>query len=69
MPENKLHSLEKIGYSKSLPKEADINNFESIEVTKKSGEKIRLYRLISDTNEIDDTNNFSSSWDVFNSYL
>ena len=69
MPENKLHSLEKIGYSKSLPKESDINNFESIEITKKSGEKIKLYRLISGTNEIDDTNDFSSSWDVFNSYL
>ena len=69
MTENKLHSLEKTGYSKSLPKGADINNFESIEVTNKSGEKIKLYRLISDTKQIDDTNNFSSSWDVFNSYL
>ena len=69
MPENKISSLEKIGYIKSLPKGADINDYENISIKKKNGEILILYRALEDREEIDDTSNFSSSWGVFNSYL
>ena len=69
MSKDKTSSLEKIGYTKKLPKDADINNYESLLITNKDGKKVTLYRLISAKKEIDDTNNFSNSWDVFNSYL
>ena len=69
MSEKKISSLEKIGYIKSLPKGADINNYEKISIKKKNGETLILYRALEDRKEIDDTSNFSSSWGVFNSYL
>ena len=68
MPKNKISSLEKIGYIKSLPKGADINNYENISIKEKNGETFILYRLLERKKE-DDTSNFSSSWGVFNSYL
>ena len=69
MSEKNTSSLEKIGYLKTLPKDADINDYESLLITEKDGEKITLYRLSSEREEFDDTSNFSNSWDVFNSYL
>ena len=69
MAQKKIFSLEKIGYVRRLPKDSDINDYESILMTDKDGEKIRLYRLSSEKKEFDDTNNFSNSWDIFNSYL
>ena len=69
MSKDKTSSLEKIGYTKKLHKDADINNYESLLITNKDGKKVTLYRLISAKKEIDDTSNFSNSWDVFNSYL
>ena len=32
MSENKLHSLEKIGYTKNVPEASDLDNFETISV-------------------------------------
>ena len=69
MSEKNTSSLEKIGYLKTLPKDADINDYESLLITEKDGKKITLYRLSSEREESDDTSNFSNSWDVFNSYL
>jgi hypothetical protein len=69
MSEKNTSSLEKIGYLKTLPKDADINDYESLLITEKDGKKITLYRLSSEREEFDDTSNFSNSWDVFNSYL
>lgn len=69
MSEKKTSSFEQIGYLKNLPNNADINDYESISITEKDGKKVTLYRLSSERKEIDDTTNFSSSWDVFNSYL
>ena len=69
MSEKNTSSLEKIGYLKTLPKDADINDYESLLITEKDGEKITLYRLSSEREEFDDTSNFSNSWDVFNSFL
>ena len=69
MPEKKISSLEKIGYIKSLPKGADINDYENISIKKKNGETLILYRALEDRKEIDDIANFSNSWEVFNSFL
>ena len=69
MSDIKISSLEKIGYVKKLPINADINDYESITIKNKSGEKIKLYRNRVDRQEIDDTSNFTNSWDVFNSFL
>ena len=69
MPEKKILSLEKIGYIKSLPKGADINDYENISIKAKNGEKLILYRALSDRKEVDDIGNFSNSWNVFNSLL
>ena len=69
MNKNRISSLEKIGYQKNLPKESDINDFEVISVTQKNGKKINLYRNKKEKYEIDDTTNFDSSWEVFNSFL
>ncbi len=69
MSENKIPALEKIGYLKTLPKNANINDYESLIITKKDGQKVTLYKLSIDRKEFDDISNFSNSWDVFNSYL
>lgn len=69
MSDKKASSLEKIGYVKILPKGADINDYESLLITGKDGQKIALYRLSSIRKEFDDTSNFHNSWDVFNSHL
>jgi len=69
MSDKKTSSLEKIGYVKSLPKEADINDYESISIKNKNGDATTLYRLIEDKDNFDDTSNFSNSWDVFNALL
>jgi hypothetical protein len=68
MSENKLHSLEKIGYTKNVPELSDLDNFETISITSKSGEKITLYRNKLEKKEFDETSDFNRSWDVFNSY-
>ena len=69
MSEKKISSLEKIGYLKTLPKDADINDYESLLITEKDGKIITLYVLVSERKEFDETSNFTNSWDVFNSYL
>ena len=69
MPEKKISSLEKIGYIKSLPKGADINDYENISIKEKNGKTLILYRALEDRKKIDDISNFSNSWGVFNSYL
>ena len=62
-------SLEKIGYIKTLPKNSDINEYESISVKNTNGESIILYRFIETKTDFDDTSNFSNSLEVFNSFL
>ena len=69
MSEKRLSSLEKIGYVKTLPENADINDYESITIKSENNTKVTLYRSLDEREKIDDTTNFSSSWDVFNSYL
>ena len=69
MSEKKLSSLKKIGYVRKLPENSDINEYECITITEKDGQKITLYRNLNISKEIDDTTNFSRSWDVFNNHL
>ena len=69
MSEKRLSSLEKIGYVKTLPENADINDYESITIKSENNTKVTLYRSLNEREEIDDTTNFSSSWDVFNTHL
>ena len=69
MSEKKIRAFEEIGYVKTLPEGSDINDYESIKIKINNGEKLTLYRNLSEKKEIDDTSNFESSWDVFNSLL
>ena len=69
MSSKRMLLLEKIGYIKDLPENADVNDYESITLTFENGKKVTLYRNLEQKKEIDDTTNFSNSWDVFNSYL
>ena len=69
MSEKKIRAFEEIGYIKKLPKGSNINDYESINIKINSGEKLTLYRNLSEKKEIDDTSNFGSSWDIFNSLL
>ena len=64
-----LSLFKKIGYQSELPKEADINDYESITLKEKSGKKTILYRYIKAKKEIDDITNFQNSWNVFNHHL
>ena len=69
MSENKLHSLEKIGYTKDVPEASDLDKFETISVKSKSGKNITLYRNKSEKEEFDEISDFNRSWDLYNSYL
>ena len=69
MSEKRLSALKKIGYIKILPKSADLNNYETITITEENGTKTKLYRNLKERKEVDDTENFSSSWDIFNTHL
>ena len=69
MSRQKISSLKKIGYITNLPKNADINLYETLLIKKKNGQEITLYRLESKNKEFDETNDFNRSWNVFNSYL
>ena len=53
MSEKKISSLEKIGYLKTLPKDADINDYESLLITQKDGKIITLYILASERKEFE----------------
>ena len=68
MAEKKQSSFEKVGYTKQLPTNAEISDYESILVKTNDGKFTKLYRKIV-KKKFDDTTNFSESWDVFNSLL
>ena len=69
MDNNIKSSLEKIGYTKFLPKDFNINDYDVISLTEKNGNKINFYRNKKEKQELDDNVNFSSSWRVFNYHL
>ena len=51
MSKKKISSFKKIGYVEKLPNNADINDYESLLITEKNGDKIKLYRLSSNKKE------------------
>ena len=65
----KKWSFEKIGYSKNIPEGADINDYEKISIRDKKGNINTLYRQRKKFEDLDDTTNFSSSWNIFKSHL
>lgn len=65
----KKSALEKIGYIKKIPKDADLNNYESITVNKSNGKKIKLFRLLENKSELDEKIDFSKSLNIFNSLI
>ena len=69
MSDKKPSSLNKIGYTRDIPKGADLDDFETISVKNKSGEQITLYRNKLEKEEFDEISDFSKSWDIFNSHL
>jgi len=69
MAEKKQSSFEKVGYIKQLPTNAEISDYESILVKNNEGKSTTLYRKIVEVRKYDNTDNFSESWDVFNSLL
>ena len=69
MSDKRTSSLNKIGYTRDIPKGADLDDFETISVKNKSGEQITLYRNKLEKEELDETSNFNRSWDIFNSNL
>ena len=69
MQNKKKSSFEKIGYSKNIPKEADISDDEKISIRDKKGNIKTLYRQRKKFEDLDDTTNFISSWNIFKSHL
>ncbi len=69
MQNKKKSSFKKIGYCKNIPKGADINDYEKISIRDKKGNINTLYRQRKKIEDLDDTTNFSSSWNIFKSHL
>ena len=62
-------SLESIGYIKEIPKNADINDYEKINVKDKNGITKILYKRIEELQEFDKITDFNNSWRIFNDHL
>ena len=62
-------TLESIGYIKEIPKNADINDYEKINVKDKNGITKILYRRIEELQEFDKITDFNNSWRIFNDHL
>ena len=69
MHKKEKNTLESIGYITKIPENANINDYEAIQVRNKSGTKKNLYRLIKKTQVTDKITDFNNSWKVFTDYL
>tara|TARA_B100001758_G_scaffold218327_1_gene205730 strand:+ start:514 stop:726 length:213 start_codon:yes stop_codon:yes gene_type:complete len=69
MHKKEKNTLESIGYITEIPENANINDYEAIQVRNKSGTKKNLYRLIKKTQVTDKITDFNNSWKVFTDYL
>ena len=69
MPGKKKSSLKEIGYLKEIPRDADMDNYEKIDIKDKNGKVNTLYRPINESSKFDETTNFNKSWEIFNNYL
>ena len=68
MGDKKISSFKEIGYTRKIPKGANLDEFDTISIKSKSGEKTTLYRKKIEE-EPDENSNFNRSWDIFNSNL
>ena len=66
--QNKLLSLKKAGYIDSIPKDANLDEYEMISLKISNQKQKTLYRYIRE-NKKEDISDFNTSWDVFNSLL
>lgn len=69
MQRKKKSSLKAIGYLDKIPRDADINEYEKINIKNKAGKTNTLYRLRKESHAIDETTNFNKSWEIFNNHL
>ena len=69
MSEKRTSSLKRIGYTRNIPKDANLDDFETISVRNKLGEQSTFYRRKLEKKELDEDSNFDRSWDIFNSNL
>jgi len=69
MQRKKKSSFKAIGYLEKIPRDADMNDYEKINIRNKEGKTNTLYRLRKESNTIDETTNFNKSWAIFNNHL
>ena len=62
-------SLEKIGFIKQLPNNANLDDYEVITINDKSGKKILMYRLKKEQINKEDLEDFNRSWTTFQQTL
>ncbi len=64
MPETNSH-LEKAGFIKKLPKNANPDDYEAITINDKFGKKILKYRFKKEKINKEDLEDFNRSWTIF----
>ena len=69
MPNKKKSSLNEIGYVKKIPRDADMDDYEKIDIKDKNGKVNTLFRPKNRAKMFDETTNFNKSWEIFNNYL
>ncbi len=62
-------SLEKIGFIKQLPNNANLDDYEVITINDKSSKKILMYRLRKEQINKEDLEDFNRSWTTFQQTL
>jgi len=62
-------SLEKIGFIKQLPNNANLDDYEVITINDKSSKKILMYRLKKEQINKEDLEDFNRSWTTFQQTL
>jgi len=61
--------LEKVGFIKKLPKNANPDDYEAITINDKFGKKILMYRFKKEKINKEDLENFNRSWTTFQQNL
>ena len=61
--------LQKIGFVKQLPNDANPDEYEVITINDKLGKKILMYRFKREKIEKEDLEDFNSSWTTFQQHL
>jgi len=64
-----ISRLEKKGFLSQLPPNEDINDFEEIIISGKSGEKLKMYKRKKEQIQKEHLEDFTSSWTIFQQEL